>query len=247
MARQWDELARIDAAYSISSVAEFEGLGAEPNEAFWSSGARDVDYILAASGMESTDAATVVEIGCGIGRMSRALAGRFARVVALDVSPEMIRHARRLHTGWPSIEFRVGSGVDLSDVASSSADFVLAWFVLQHLPRSAHALRYLEESARALKPGGRAFLHMQTSRNAVDHARRQLERTVFYMLPLGLREWLGRGGALDRRMGAKFRVWRGSFVRGKDVRSTSARVGLDVLRAQPMGDRYTGFLFQRPR
>ena len=36
-----------------------------------------------------------VEVGCGPGRMTRLLAGRFDRVIAVDVSPEMLERARR--------------------------------------------------------------------------------------------------------------------------------------------------------
>lgn len=240
MARQWDELARLNARYSIISTPDFESGESSSLEAFWASGREDLDRILSMLSLGITSRLTAVEIGCGIGRMTHALA---ARVVALDVSPEMITRARALGAELTNVEFMVGSGSDLAGVAEASADLVLAWFVLQHIPRPRVVLSYVNEAGRVLRPSGTAFLHMRTSRGAFDHALRWLERQLFYALPLPLRRALSaRGDAhQDREFAARFRVWRGCAVRRRDVERVARASGLELVTAQPAGDGFTVF------
>ena len=201
MRTQWDELARINAAYSISSIAPFEAGDAAKTDAFWKSGRDETQRLLATLELGDASRATIVEIGCGIGRMTHALAARFGRVIALDVSEEMIARARELGSGLDHVEFRVGSGRDLGGIADGAVDAVLAWFVLQHVPRPDDVLNYVRETGRVLRPGGSALLHIQTSRDGVDHARRWLERRVSYALPLPMRRALsvGRDAPLEPR------------------------------------------------
>lgn len=243
MARQWDELARLNARYSIISTPDFESGESSSLEAFWASGREELDRILSMLSLGDVSRLTAVEIGCGIGRMTRALAARFARVVALDVSPEMIYRARSLGAELTNVEFMVGSGSDLAGVAEASADLVLAWFVLQHIPRPRGVLSYVSEAGRVLRPAGTAFLHMRTSRGAFDHARRWLERKLFYALPLPLRRALSaRGDAhQDREFAVRFRVWRGCCVRPRDVERAARASGLEMVTAQPAGDGFTVF------
>lgn len=247
MARQWDELARLNARYSISSTPEFEAGDASSLETFWASGREDVERILERLGLGDTSRLTAVEIGCGIGRMTHALAARFGRVVALDVSPEMIARARAQGSGLANVEFVVGSGSGLSGVPDGSADLVLAWFVLQHVPRTKDVLRYVTEAGRALGPGGTALLHMRTSAGTLDHLRRAVERRLFYVLPLPLRRAMTPrdAPAQDREFAARFRVWRGSAVRPESVRQVARAAGLQVVAAEPAGPGFTVFRLEK--
>ena len=117
---------------------------------------------------------TCVEIGCGAGRITRALAGSFERVVALDVSDEMIAMAA---SGAPSnAEFaRVdGSEIPLPD---HEADAVFSCHVLQHLETDGAVRGYLREARRVLRPGASAMLHLTVSsapRSRLWRAREEL-------------------------------------------------------------------------
>ncbi len=101
-----------------------------------------------------------VEVGCGPGRMTAELAARFDHVLGLDVSAEMVARARETVTA-PNVEFRTISGKRLDGVPDASADAIVCYLVLQHLPRRRLVLRYLHEFARVLKPGeGEAFVQV---------------------------------------------------------------------------------------
>ncbi|MEI9813752.1 MAG: class I SAM-dependent methyltransferase [Acidobacteriota bacterium] len=55
------------------------------------------------------DRARVLEIGCGVGRMTRWFAEHFAEVHGIDVAPEMIAKARERLAAYPNVHLQVGS------------------------------------------------------------------------------------------------------------------------------------------
>jgi SAM-dependent methyltransferase len=102
---------------------------------------------------------TCVEVGSGPGRMTAALAERFDRVLALDVSPAMLEQARAaVHD--ERVEFRAVSGERLDGVEDAIADVVVCYLVLQHLPSRAAVVAYLSDFARVLAPHGEAFVQL---------------------------------------------------------------------------------------
>src|SRR5262247_3533470 len=58
----------------------------------------------------------VLEIGCGAGRVTRALAGFFGEVYAVDISEEMVRQARQAVAEFPGARVFQNNGKDLSVV-----------------------------------------------------------------------------------------------------------------------------------
>jgi SAM-dependent methyltransferase len=92
---------------------------------------------------------SVLEIGCGKGEFSRRLAGTSERVLALDLSPEMIRVARELSAPLPNIDFQMADVMSY-DLPPEGFDCIASIATLHHLP-----LReiFLKMKA-ALKPGG---------------------------------------------------------------------------------------------
>src|SRR5215831_8412004 len=100
-----------------------------------------------------------VEVGCGPGRMTGLLAERFARVVAVDVSPAMLGRARRA-TRAENVDFRLVSGEGLDAVQGGTADVLVCYLVLQHLPGRALIQGYLSEIGRVLGKGGRGYVQI---------------------------------------------------------------------------------------
>jgi ubiquinone/menaquinone biosynthesis C-methylase UbiE len=102
---------------------------------------------------------TCIEVGCGPGRMTGALAERFDEVVAVDVSPLMITRAQAAVPA-PNVRWQVVPGERLEGVEDESGDVVVCYLVLQHLPKRRAVLRYLSEFARVLKRGGQGFVQL---------------------------------------------------------------------------------------
>ena len=87
----WDERADEDAFFFVDNELSY---GAPDLERFWARGTEIVDSILAITGAEIRPQDRLVEIGCGVGRITRELARRAAHVDALDVSARMLDSRR---------------------------------------------------------------------------------------------------------------------------------------------------------
>lgn len=155
--RFWDAAARQDPMWHIAT-----GEAADA-DTFFASGRRETDLFLSHTGVVPDRSQTVLEIGCGIGRMTARLAELYGTVVALDVSPEMLARAREALTGYPNISYVLGGGTDLAGIDTSSVDAVFSYIVLQHVPTVAGQLNYLRESRRVLRPGGVAAIQIRSN------------------------------------------------------------------------------------
>ncbi|OBJ40467.1 methyltransferase [Mycolicibacterium mucogenicum] len=100
--------------------------------------------------------ASVLDVGCGTGVATAALAAAGLDVTGIDLSPNMIGQARQ---HYPGLEFRVGSMLDL-DVADGSIGGLCAWYSIIHVP-DAHLPRVFAEFRRVLVPDGVLLLAFQ--------------------------------------------------------------------------------------
>ena len=105
--------------------------------------------------------AAVLDVGCGAGLLSEALAGEGADVVGLDLAPELIEIAR-LHlletqAAQPSLRvvYRLQSAEALAAAQPASFDAITCMEMLEHVPDPASVVH---ACAMLLKPGGRLFV-----------------------------------------------------------------------------------------
>jgi len=99
---------------------------------------------------------TVLDLGCGIGRVDKYLSTYCQRICAVDVSDRMLYLARRRLAGFKNIEFYRNNGHDLSEFGDGTFDFVFALLVFHHLEKN-HAKTYLHEIFRVLSNGGTVY------------------------------------------------------------------------------------------
>jgi SAM-dependent methyltransferase len=95
----------------------------------------------------------VLEIGCGTGRVTRALAQVFGSVWAVDVSGEMIEQARQALKDYPNAHVLQNNGMDLAVIPESDFDFAFSIIVFQHIPSYEVIENYVAEVRRLLRPG----------------------------------------------------------------------------------------------
>ena len=153
MRRDWDERARLNAAYyTNTATAEWD------DESYFATGEVNVSEHLRSDMAnicrgDDPKQMRVLEIGCGAGRMTKALAGMFGEVHAVDISAEMIGIAQRKLSGIPNAFVHQNNGMDLSVVPDLPFDFAFSFIVFQHI-RSAEIIEgYVKEVHRLLRPG----------------------------------------------------------------------------------------------
>ncbi|MGB3685675.1 MAG: class I SAM-dependent methyltransferase [Ornithinimicrobium sp.] len=108
---------------------------------------------------------TVLDAGCGTGRMSRYLADQECQVTGIDVSNGMIEMARRDH---PDIDTSVGSIADLP-YGDATFEGAFYWYSVIHLPDEALP-QVFTEAYRVIRPGGLALFSFQTGHGVRDVA-----------------------------------------------------------------------------
>ena len=146
MREDWDLRARENAPFYVCTTA------ADSAAAFDASGERDLEaHVL--DGLDVSPQWRVLEIGCGVGRLLRPLAGRVARVVGVDLSEAMLARARDHCGELPNVEL-VRTDGGLESFPDASFDLVFSHIVFQHLPRKAYAERYFRDAFRVLVAGG---------------------------------------------------------------------------------------------
>ena len=158
--QDWNELAELDPYWAIL-IEPGKRFGHWNREEFFATGPPEADALLnRAAQLEHPQARLrALDFGCGLGRMTRALADHFEECVGVDISENMVRGARELNGDLAGVSFVVNRAGDLSIFDDGSFDFIYSTIVLQHVP-DRHAIKaYVAEFCRVLRPGGLAVFH----------------------------------------------------------------------------------------
>ncbi|MFA5998227.1 MAG: class I SAM-dependent methyltransferase [Candidatus Paceibacterota bacterium] len=159
---KWDRLALQNARYFV--LTDFGEKITE--EEFEESGEKDFteliagDEILAHRLVDFKDK-TVLEIGCGIGRITKFLSLRFKKVFAVDISAEMIKAGSERLQNLANITFIANDGERYPSIEDSTVDFVFSYIVFQHMPDKKIILENLKEIRRVLAPHGVAKIQLR--------------------------------------------------------------------------------------
>lgn len=231
MGRFWDQRAREDAFYFINNGLTY---GDPDVDRFWESGRTDLDAILGLLELEIDPDEDIVEIGCGVGRITRELAARARSVRALDASGEMVDRAREHNAELASVEWLHGDGSSLRPIADASADGCFSYVVFQHIPDPEVTLGYVREIGRVLRPGGWAAF--QVSNAPEIHARRPLGER----LRTRARAAIGRG---PRGVGDP--SWLGSAIALDDLERVTNQAGMTIERTFGEGTQFCLVLLRR--
>ena len=147
--RVWDSVAQ-SRSDAMKAVAGYDDAGE------WArSGRATADDVAAETEITATD--TVLEIGCGAGRVGEYLAPRCGRWVGADVSRNMLAHAEQALAGASNVAFVTLTGDGLPASLDGSIDVVYCTTVFMHLEEW-DRYRYIQDAFRALKPGGRLYV-----------------------------------------------------------------------------------------
>ncbi len=214
----WETLGRVDPLWAVYVAPGTEKGGWDIN-AFLATGQAEVDRVLARldTYMPSVPRGRVLDFGCGVGRLSRALAAHFGEVIGVDVSSAMLERAREI--AGERCAFVLNRFADLASFGSDTMDVSYSSLVLQHLPRE-RALGYLRELIRVTRPGGCVVVQVASRPDW------SLKGMIFRFAPAGLIGWGQR-----RLLGYPAPMLM-TALSDRTVRRTVARAGATVVAAE---------------
>ena len=198
----WDELGRTDPMWAILAVPGKQGGGWTPDE-FFETGTSEIDTLLqylADLGL-TINHRKALDFGCGLGRLSQALARHFDEVVGVDIAPSMIEGARLLNQHGDRCRYVLNERVQLKMLGAVRFDLIYTNIVLQHI-RPRYTKRYLVEFMRLLAPGGVLVFQLPSERRtslppsgALEPATSGswLKRQVRPFIPAALLKWYWTG------------------------------------------------------
>ena len=175
-----------------------------------------LDYVAARVTLRD---ARVLDVGCGGGLLSEALAQRGAEVTAIDLAPDLLQVARLhgLETGT-RVDYRLSSVEALAGEATGGFDAVTCMEMLEHVPDPASVL---SACAQLLRPGGRLFVSTLNRTPAAfalaivgaEYVARMLPRGTHqyrdFIKPSELGAWLRAAGLrLEDVSGLAYEPWR---------------------------------------
>ena len=175
-----------------------------------------LDYVAARVTLRD---ARVLDVGCGGGLLSEALAQRGAEVTAIDLAPDLLQVARLhgLETGT-RVDYRLSSVEALAGEATGGFDAVTCMEMLEHVPDPASVL---SACAALLRPGGRLFVSTLNRTPAAfalaivgaEYVARMLPRGTHqyrdFIKPSELGAWLRAAGLrLEDVSGLAYEPWR---------------------------------------
>jgi len=168
MQREWDARARENARFYVNTErrdwtdAEFfrSGEGTVSEEIL-------TDMINICQGKDPKQM-TVLEIGCGAGRVTRALAHIFGEVYGIDISGEMVRQARAALADLPHVHILQNNGKDLEVLGRARIDFAFSSIVFQHIPSREVIESYIRAVRERLRRG-RLFKFQVQGAMALDN------------------------------------------------------------------------------
>jgi 2-polyprenyl-6-hydroxyphenyl methylase/3-demethylubiquinone-9 3-methyltransferase len=165
--------------------------------------------------------ARVLDVGCGAGLLSEAMAGEGAQVTALDLAPELVKVARLhgLETGV-KVDYRLQSVESLAEEMPGQFDAITCMEMLEHVPDPGSIIR---ACTTLLRPGGRLFLSTLNRTPAAfalaivgaEYVARVLPRGTHqyrdFIKPSELGAWLRAAGMqLEDVSGLMYEPWRNS-------------------------------------
>ncbi len=220
----WEELAKLDPCWAILSDRTKQ-FGRWDLDEFFHMGDQEVSRLIeSAERMGYWGRDTVLDFGCGMGRLTRALSKYFNRCVGVDISEEMIRKARELNGDIANCQFKVNASAELQQFENDQFDLIYTNIVLQHIPTKAAILCYVAELVRTLKPQGLLVMQIPTAipfRRLIQPRR----RLYVFLKSLGFA-----GAFLYRRLG--LHPMQMNYVRQEKVLSFLKEIGATIVQVE---------------
>lgn len=181
--RLYDDWGASDALWAVLPFAGKRGNRWDIGE-FFQTGVGEIERVLRSIRALSLPLrrGTALDFGCGVGRLSQALAEHFDTVWGVDIAPSMIERARAYNRYGTRCRYVLNGRDDLVVLGDTTFDFIYSNITLQHLePR--HAKAYITEFLRVAARPGLAVFHQPTEHRQPALATRPVRHAIKAAIP----------------------------------------------------------------
>ena len=179
-----------DSAHNLGPRMMDQGIHTRDWDRAIQSGAREVQQCIDRTGMPTGASLSVLEIGCGIGRLTFALAKHYGYVLGMDVSEHFLEracdHKRRFD--YENVEFELADGQQIRPAVDRAWDVIFSCEVFHHIEPETLA-RYCHDAYRLLRPGGTFVFQLNVK--PITAGTLLLRPLRYAMFLCGKSEWRG--------------------------------------------------------
>ena len=154
LSRNWTSWGRKDPLFAVLTDERHKG-NAWQTEAFFATGRAEIREVLddVRGLLLPIRTGRALDFGCGVGRLTQALADHFEECVGVDIAQSMVDKAWEFNRHDGRCCYVVNESAGLGRFEDGSFDFVYSNIVLQHMPPEL-STGYVREFIRVLAPGG---------------------------------------------------------------------------------------------
>lgn len=160
----WNEWGKKDPLWGVLTWSNKKNNQWEPVE-FFKTGELEINNVFDYLKLKkvSVNNGKALDFGCGVGRLTQALASEFDQVIGVDIAPSMIDKAKDYNKVGERCRYVLNDTDNLALFEDNVFDFVYSNIVLQHMePR--YSKKYLQEFIRVLKKGGVAIFQIPSEK-----------------------------------------------------------------------------------
>lgn len=164
----WNEWGKKDPLWGVLTWSNKKNNQWEPSE-FFKTGELEIESVFEYLKLKKIDvkSSKALDFGCGVGRLTQALANEFDQVIGVDIAPSMIDKAKYYNKVGERCIYLVNDTDNLELFEDNTFDFVYSNIVLQHMePR--YSKKYLQEFIRVLKRGGVAIFQIPSEKKQTE-------------------------------------------------------------------------------
>jgi ubiquinone/menaquinone biosynthesis C-methylase UbiE len=195
--RSFDRLGRIDPFWAILSHPDKRGNKWRAGE-FFDTGEREIKDL-----MEHVESLGVrisrrkaLDFGCGVGRLTQALARYFGEVHGVDIAPSMIELANRYNRYGDRCKYHLNNSDSLQLFADDSFDLIYSYITLQHI-RPQYSKGYIREFVRVLAPSGLLLFQLPSGRVNANRIKERVTKAMPTLLRIYRRIRFGYGSLIS--------------------------------------------------
>ena len=150
----WDKFGQLDPFWAVLSLNNKKGNKWESDK-FFKTGQEEIERLINSvenSGIELSRK-KALDFGCGVGRLTQALAQYFYEVYGVDISPSMLNLAHKYNSYGQKCQYFLNDTDNLKLFKDNQFDFIYSNITLQHM-KPIYSQKYIKEFFRVLSPQG---------------------------------------------------------------------------------------------